>query len=305
MPSWRTVLFAPMPIWLSSASVHRIPDVRTESVKLLSQRRYAPNTPRDIRASYGPEAWEHPRKAFLLLSSTCHLHLVASHSMASTTTTLLAFALFLVTVLHALTTYRYEIRLRALQPPAPKEYSWLGNNHPDQLPIHIGRVALVWDDPSDWGLLEDDQWGSLFETDGFTKVGPHNRTFQISMMHQLHCLDVIRVGFVTNRTGFAHHIEHCLRYLRQSVLCCADDTLEETHPRLNDAGEWVYAASGTGMVHECKDWTAIRRYMNTYPADECGSPDSFVTSLGRRVCNANFEIADCMGVHHAVCRYAL
>ncbi|GJE97586.1 hypothetical protein PsYK624_138070 [Phanerochaete sordida] len=193
--------------------------------------------------------------------------------MPSATSGLLAFALFLVTVLNVSTTYRYEARLSALVPPAPKEYSWLGNDHPDLLPIKVDRVGLVWDDPSDWTLLNDDQWGSLFETDGFTKVGPHNRTFQISMMHQLHCLDVIRVGFVTNRTGFAHHIEHCLRYLRQSVLCCGDSTLEETHPRQTDDGVWVYGASGTGMVHECRDWTAVRRYMNANPADDCGSPD--------------------------------
>lgn len=191
----------------------------------------------------------------------------------SATTLVLAFALLLVTVLNALTTHHYEVRLRAITPPVPKDYSWLGNDHPDQLPIHVGRVALVWDNPHDWGLLDDDQWGSLFETDGFSKVGPNERTFQISMMHQLHCLDVIRVGFVTNRTGFAHHIEHCLRYLRQSVLCCADTTLEEDEPQLDPDGNWVHAASGDNMVHECRDWTVVRRYMNEHPAEDCMTPE--------------------------------
>ncbi|EKM56810.1 uncharacterized protein PHACADRAFT_254135 [Phanerochaete carnosa HHB-10118-sp] len=192
---------------------------------------------------------------------------------AFSTVLLLSLALFLVTVFNAVTTYRYDLRLRAITPPSPKEYSWWGNDHPDQLPINVGRVGIVWEDPDGWGLLDDAQWGSLFETDGFSKVGPHDRTFQISMMHQLHCLDVIRVGFVTNRTGFAHHIEHCLRYLRQSVLCCADTTLEEDEPHVNTSGIWEHAAGGYGMVHECRDWTAVRRYMNAHPADDCITPD--------------------------------
>ncbi|GJE97581.1 hypothetical protein PsYK624_138020 [Phanerochaete sordida] len=190
---------------------------------------------------------------------------------------LLSVALVLVTVLNVVTTIHYDSRLRALTPPPPKEYTWWGNDHPDQLPIQVGRVGLVWDNPDDWTLLDDDQWGSLFETDGFTKVGPHGRTFQLSMMHQLHCLDVVRVGFVTNRTGFAHHIEHCLRYLRQSVLCCADTTLEEDTPRQDpETGVWLHAASGNDMVHECRDWTAVRRFMNANPADDCADLESCI-----------------------------
>lgn len=132
---------------------------------------------------------------------------------------------------------------------------------------------MVWENPTErWGLYNDTEWGTMFDTDGFSKVGPHDRTFQISMVHQLHCLDVIRVGVVTNRTGYMHHIEHCLRYLRQSVLCCADTTLEESVVLHRD-GAFLHGASGTGMVHECRDWTAVRRYMSAHPADDCDGPE--------------------------------
>lgn len=148
--------------------------------------------------------------------------------------------------------------------------AWAGKDHPTQLPIDMPRVGMEWADPKNWKLENDTEWGSMFETDGFSQVGPDGRTFQISMVHQLHCLDVIRVGFQVGGPDFAHHVEHCLRYLRQSVLCCADSTLEEIDPRFVD-GKWVYGASGTGMIHECRDWTAIRRYMSAHPAQGCGS----------------------------------
>lgn len=87
------------------------------------------------------------------------------------------------------------------------------------------------------------------------------------MIHQLHCLDIIRVGFVVNGTNAAHHIEHCLRYLRQVVLCYADITLEVDTPVMVD-GQLEHAAGGVGMVHRCKDWTAVRSYLEENPASD-------------------------------------
>ena len=85
------------------------------------------------------------------------------------------------------------------------------------------------------------------------------------MVHQLHCLDVFRVGFVTNRTGYAHHVEHCLRYMLQIVLCHADTTLEVDEPGMR-GGQWTHAAGGVGSVHECRDWRVLREYLDANPA---------------------------------------
>ena len=119
-----------------------------------------------------------------------------------------------------------------------------------------------------FSLDADDDWATLFPaSDGFTDLGPAStpRTFLVSMVHQLHCLDVFRVGFATNRTGYAHHVEHCLRYMLQIVLCNADTTLEADEPGVR-GGRWEHAAGGVGSVHQCRDWRVLREYLDEHPA---------------------------------------
>ncbi|KAI0370521.1 hypothetical protein BV20DRAFT_966409 [Pilatotrama ljubarskyi] len=170
--------------------------------------------------------------------------------------------------------------------PAEREYSYAGDDFPAQLPLKLPSVGLVLTaDASHFSLYADDEWATLFPlSDGFTTLRPSSasalpsnasgapgRTFLISMVHQLHCLDVLRVAFVTNRTGAAHHVEHCLRYLRQTVLCDADATLEPDEPGVRD-GRWEHAASGVGAVHRCRDWTVLRRYLDEHPAEPLEAP---------------------------------
>ena len=146
--------------------------------------------------------------------------------------------------------------------------------YPTQLPIDLPaiRTTLQSGAPG-FSLYADDDWATLFPaSDGFTDLSLPNspnpnetRTFLVSMVHQLHCLDVFRVGFVTNQTGYAHHIEHCLRYMLQIVLCHADTTLEADEPGMRD-GRWLHAAGGVGSVHQCRDWRVLRKYLDEHPA---------------------------------------
>ncbi|KAI0043398.1 hypothetical protein FA95DRAFT_1498722 [Auriscalpium vulgare] len=156
--------------------------------------------------------------------------------------------------------------LNELLPPAPKEYSYAGSDHPAQLPLDLPAVGLVleYGDPH-FSLWDDAEWGTLFPAEGFTDLGPSQQPYLLSMIHQMHCLDIIRVGFLTNRTGAAHHVEHCLRYLRQIVLCKADTTLEETVMKEID-GRNETGGSGVGMVHRCRDWTKVRQYLLDNPS---------------------------------------
>ncbi|KAI0676379.1 hypothetical protein C8Q78DRAFT_1065231 [Trametes maxima] len=113
--------------------------------------------------------------------------------------------------------------------PSDPQYTYIGDDFPAQLPIALPPVAL------------------------------------------LHCLDVLRVAFASNRTGTSDphtraHVTHCLRYLRQAVLCHADATLEPDEPGVRD-GRWEHAASGVGAVHRCRDWTVLRRYLDAHPAE--------------------------------------
>lgn len=50
-----------------------------------------------------------------------------------------------------------------------------------------------------------------------------------------------------------NHVDHCFRYLRQSLLCCGDTALEGQDPNTDTQG-----TDGTGAVHMCKDYDAIR-----------------------------------------------
>lgn len=52
-----------------------------------------------------------------------------------------------------------------------------------------------------------------------------------------------------------NHVDHCFRYLRQSLLCCGDTALEGQDPRTSRQG-----TDGTGAVHMCKDFEAIRSW---------------------------------------------
>ncbi|KAI1794457.1 hypothetical protein LXA43DRAFT_1117008 [Ganoderma leucocontextum] len=148
------------------------------------------------------------------------------------------------------------------------------SGYPAQLPIQLPNIQTTLQSGAPrFSLYADDDWATLFPaSDGFTDVAvsPESNsngtsTFLVSMVHQLHCLDVFRVGFATNRTGYAHHVEHCLRYMLQIVLCNADTTLEADEPGMR-GGRWAHAAGGVGSVHQCRDWRVLRKYLDEHPA---------------------------------------
>lgn len=60
----------------------------------------------------------------------------------------------------------------------------------------------------------------------------------------------------------SQHALHCLSYLRQNVLCAADATLEPAFSaRDHNTGKLTKAAYGSGVTHRCRDWTAVRKYV--------------------------------------------
>ncbi|KAL7924017.1 hypothetical protein ACQKWADRAFT_288553 [Trichoderma austrokoningii] len=98
-----------------------------------------------------------------------------------------------------------------------------------------------------------------------------NRTYSIAVFHQLHCLYIV-MDMYNNlldptseyRTNPAksdinsdeqEHVQHCFRYLRQSVTCSGDTTLEGHIPNSPLNG-----TDGTGATHVCKNFDAIRSW---------------------------------------------
>ncbi|KAL1859523.1 hypothetical protein VTK73DRAFT_7575 [Phialemonium thermophilum] len=88
-----------------------------------------------------------------------------------------------------------------------------------------------------------------------TSDGP---AYMVSLYHQLHCLSYVIEHFQTGFAGVeltkevAHHSAHCFDYLRQSIMCAADTTLE------GDSG----FGPGWGSRHECTDYEALLEWAN-------------------------------------------
>ncbi|KAK4240932.1 hypothetical protein C8A03DRAFT_30899 [Achaetomium macrosporum] len=60
----------------------------------------------------------------------------------------------------------------------------------------------------------------------------------------------------------AEHLDHCLDYLAQSIVCSGDDTLEPSfRGRLSGSGEEVVVIDGVGAVHQCRDVRGVHEAM--------------------------------------------
>ncbi|KFZ07268.1 hypothetical protein V501_06611 [Pseudogymnoascus sp. VKM F-4519 (FW-2642)] len=80
------------------------------------------------------------------------------------------------------------------------------------------------------------------------------KVYGVSMFHQLHCLNFLRLAYypggITTMTPdeFVLHRDHCLDYIRQAIMCAGDVTLEP----LTKVG-----INGMGAVHQCRDFDRI------------------------------------------------
>lgn len=93
--------------------------------------------------------------------------------------------------------------------------------------------------------------------------------YDISVFHQLHCLNHVRTFLFTLKAGMDYnttqetydlllksqedHVYHCFDYIRQALMCNADLTVE--WPRTEEDGSRV-AVDGWGVEHQCKNWVS-------------------------------------------------
>ena len=185
----------------------------------------------------------------------------------------------LAVLTNILVTYHNVAQLRQLLPPEhSRNYSkppacshiplnntgyegWTVADHPNELPVDVPQVSIVWDHlPPRFDMHNDTEWGTLLPTDGSIRMEPEGGVFLVSMVHQLHCLDIIRVGYLTDRTRWQEHVQHCLRYLLQAVMCFADPTLEIDEKVMVD-GEWTHKIHDSGIAHKCRDPSAMQEFM--------------------------------------------
>lgn len=105
------------------------------------------------------------------------------------------------------------------------------------------------------GYASDSEWFSLAHlggASGYVRLGPKDRTFVVSMFHQMHCLRVLNLAFTKAKLATPGHLHHCLNYLRQGALCHADISLEP-----GDFEQRNFTRQRTGATHTCKDWSKV------------------------------------------------
>ncbi|KAI0938678.1 hypothetical protein AcV5_000302 [Taiwanofungus camphoratus] len=161
--------------------------------------------------------------------------------------------------------------------PDTHNYSYVREDFPTELPFLVGPAAMTVESTQRYGLTADDDWMSIFpKGNGWIRLGLEGRPFALSMYHQLHCLDAIRVAMTEARSATHsggnrpanpnhsagedafEHANHCFNYLRQMLLCTSDLTLESSEVLKRPDGVLDSGASGLGMTHKCKDWTQVR-----------------------------------------------
>jgi len=149
-----------------------------------------------------------------------------------------------------------DLQSAKLHPENDSHYTYVGDDHPVQLPVHLPLVALKVEETSKYGISNLgawDDWRSTDwfpKTDGFVRLGPDGRLFSVSLFHQLHCLQLMRDAVLNNRNVTAH-THHCFNLIRQMVLCASDTTLDPINIADEDG---TPGANGVGTVHVCRDW---------------------------------------------------
>ncbi|KAG1823594.1 uncharacterized protein BJ212DRAFT_1262039 [Suillus subaureus] len=150
-----------------------------------------------------------------------------------------------------------------LQPPSVDDgqYTYIGEDHPTELPLRLDTVALTFNSSEHYGTSDIMAWSDWKSLDhfprgqGFVRLGPNGRLFGVSMFHQIHCLQMIRLALINGPNG---HSGHCLNILRQAILCNSDITLD---PLFTDPDGSMTATDGLGVTHFCRDWSQVYAYV--------------------------------------------
>ncbi|OCH88786.1 hypothetical protein OBBRIDRAFT_844333 [Obba rivulosa] len=135
------------------------------------------------------------------------------------------------------------------------DFTFEGDDYPAYYPYNPHLVSLTPEDTVHYQINSTNarrEWQTIFPPGGgFLRLGPNNRIFGFALFHQFHCL--IRLREAIHEGASTPHVHHCLNYLRQTILCDANPTLE---PVLPSAGERSVFSE---VPHVCKDWTETYR----------------------------------------------
>ncbi|KAG4026281.1 hypothetical protein MFRU_042g00100 [Monilinia fructicola] len=120
----------------------------------------------------------------------------------------------------------------------------------------------------------DTAWNGLFPGKGSGGFFNHpyavGERATLSVLHQLHCLDGIRhIYYLNNDAATAgtllveeelephmkrSHMRHCIDFLRQSLMCCGDTSIEKVDSELKGVTGW-------GTEHMCTNWEELQEWV--------------------------------------------
>ncbi|KJA19836.1 hypothetical protein HYPSUDRAFT_43952 [Hypholoma sublateritium FD-334 SS-4] len=135
---------------------------------------------------------------------------------------------------------------------SPRELAWKSS----------AQVALNFS--NDFLHITSDEGWTLQPT--VFKLHPQSdREYILSMHQQLHCLNNIRIAYLSYHTSrprlsaeFYAEAEMCIEQIRQHLMCTTDVTLEPTELVMSASGEdMVPGSRGAGVVHRCRDWKGL------------------------------------------------
>ncbi|OJJ48982.1 hypothetical protein ASPZODRAFT_139933 [Penicilliopsis zonata CBS 506.65] len=118
---------------------------------------------------------------------------------------------------------------------------------PSFLGQESGKSFIAVDNPSSHGL-----------SGGFPIPGRDSEGYSLSLFHQLYCL-ALDSDPASSSPMHMHihgnaHLNHCMDYLRQAIICAADTTLEKARA---ENGTLQQATDGWEVIHQCRDWDRV------------------------------------------------
>ncbi|KAF1953772.1 hypothetical protein CC80DRAFT_527155, partial [Byssothecium circinans] len=132
-----------------------------------------------------------------------------------------------------------------------RKYTYLTGDRPRELPLKVRMIqAAFHNDPSHdevEGMSAWAEWNAISPPGkGFVFLGKDNFAFGVSMWHQMHCLDHIRLSLVNGDDG-SGYTARCFHYLRAGM----------------DLANGDAGVAGGGTVHTCRDWRQVHDWMES------------------------------------------
>jgi len=170
--------------------------------------------------------------------------------------------LYMVNLPHTLRTFRGHLKNSKANSRAHKEYIW-----------ESSQISYPFSNDR-YHITSDSDWASLFPTNNGRIPSPINpdEEVMLSMHHQLHCLNIIRIAYLGLHTtpstmppvDYAD-VDMCLEQLRQHIMCNSDLTLEPTVLFRMKNGVIVPGSSGVGVEHRCLNWEKLSAEIDAMP----------------------------------------